>query len=77
MPKSLLLLSLLLVQFVSFAPPVQVPYTPSIPAAEAQWVDSVFTSLSVDEKIGQLFMPIVESRNDWKPRIAGYIQNIM
>ena len=56
MPKSLLLLSLLLVQFVSFAPPVQVPYTPTIPAAEAQWVDSVFTSLSVDEKIGQLFM---------------------
>src|SRR5690554_2598135 len=40
-----------------------------------QWVDSVYNSLSPDEKIGQLFMPIVESKSSWKTRIAGYINN--
>ncbi len=40
-----------------------------------QWVDSVYNSLSLDEKIGQLFMPIVESNSSWKTRIAGYINN--
>jgi len=39
------------------------------------WVDSVYNSLSQDEKIGQLFMPIVESKSSWKTRIAGYINN--
>ena len=40
-----------------------------------QWVDSVYNSLSLDEKIGQFFMPIVESNSSWKTRIAGYINN--
>lgn len=39
------------------------------------WVDSVYNSLSVDERVGQLFMPIVESNSSWKSRIAGYINN--
>lgn len=39
------------------------------------WVDSVYNSLSIDEKIGQLFMPIVESNSSWKSRIASYIEN--
>lgn len=38
-----------------------------------RWVDSVYNGLTLDEKIGQLFMPIVESGNNWKTRIAGYI----
>lgn len=40
-----------------------------------QWVDSVYNSLSPDEKIGQLFMPIVESKSSWKTKIEGYINN--
>ena len=40
-----------------------------------RWVDSVYSTMSLDEKVGQLFMPIVESRNDWKSKISGYIQN--
>lgn len=39
------------------------------------WVDSVYNSLSLDEKIGQLFMPVVESKSSWKTKIAGYINN--
>ena len=38
-----------------------------------QWVDSVFNELTLDEKIGQLFMPIVDSSSDWRTRIASYI----
>ncbi len=38
-----------------------------------QWVDSVYNSLSLDEKVGQLFMPVVASNSSWKTRIASYI----
>ncbi|MDO5523031.1 MAG: glycoside hydrolase family 3 N-terminal domain-containing protein [Bacteroidia bacterium] len=44
-------------------------------AALNQWVDSVYNGLSLDEQIGQLFMPIVESNSSWRTRIAGYINN--
>lgn len=44
-------------------------------ASMNRWVDSVYLSMSVDEKVGQLFMPIVESSNSWKNRISGYINN--
>src|SRR5690554_1003561 len=40
-----------------------------------QWVDSVYKTMSTDEKIGQLFMPIVEPSSSWKSRISGYINN--
>ncbi len=40
-----------------------------------QWVDSVYNSLTLDEKVGQLFMPIVESNSSWRTRIAGYVNN--
>lgn len=40
----------------------------SVPKAEiprqSQWVDSVYQTLSLDEKIGQLFMPMVFSKRD-------------
>lgn len=39
------------------------------------WVDSVYYTMSVDDKVGQLFMPIVEPNSSWKSRIAGYIEN--
>lgn len=39
------------------------------------WVDSVFAGMTQEEKIGQLFMPIVEPNSSWKTRISGYIRN--
>ncbi len=43
--------------------------------AMTQWVDSVYTKMTLDEKVGQLFMPIVEPNSSWKGRISGYIRN--
>ena len=40
-----------------------------------RWVDSVYNTMSIDDKIGQLFIPIVEPNSSWRTRIAGYIQN--
>ncbi|RNC64052.1 glycoside hydrolase family 3 N-terminal domain-containing protein [Proteiniphilum sp. X52] len=40
-----------------------------------RWVDSVYTKMTLDEKVGQLFMPIVEPNSGWKDRISGYIRN--
>lgn len=40
-----------------------------------KWVDSVYSSLTLDQKIGQLFMPISETSSGWKNRLAGYIEN--
>ncbi|WP_245541969.1 glycoside hydrolase family 3 N-terminal domain-containing protein [Proteiniphilum acetatigenes] len=40
-----------------------------------RWVDSVYTKMTLDEKVGQLFMPIVEPNSSWKTRISGYIRN--
>ncbi|MDR1682688.1 MAG: serine hydrolase [Candidatus Symbiothrix sp.] len=39
-----------------------------------QWVDSVFTSLTMDEKIGQLFMLIVDPSPSWNPRVLKNIK---
>jgi beta-glucosidase-like glycosyl hydrolase/CubicO group peptidase (beta-lactamase class C family) len=39
------------------------------------WVDSVFSRMTLDDKVGQLFMPIVESTPAWRNRVAGYIRN--
>lgn len=43
--------------------------------AMTHWVDSVFESLTEDQKVGQLFMPIVESTPAWRTRVSGYIRN--
>lgn len=40
-----------------------------------QWVDSVYNTMSIDDKVGQLFIPIVEPNSSWKTRIAGYVQS--
>ena len=40
-----------------------------------QWVDSVYNTMSIDDKVGQLFIPIVEPNSSWKTRIASYVQN--
>lgn len=39
------------------------------------WVDSVYQTLTTDEKVGQLFMAVVEPNSGWKNRIAGTIRN--
>lgn len=40
----------------------------------SRWVDSVYARMTLDEKVGQLFMPIVEPNSEWKSTIAGYIR---
>ena len=40
------------------------PLLSKIPQLQQKWVDSVFNTLSVDQKIGQLFTPMVFSRKD-------------
>lgn len=40
-----------------------------------RWVDSVYNKMNLDQKVGQFFMPIVESKNTWKSKIADYINN--
>lgn len=39
-----------------------------------RWVDSVYATLSIDQKVGQLFMPIVEPKDSWKNRIATHVK---
>jgi len=38
-----------------------------------RWVDSVMQTLSPDEKIGQLFMPIVKPSHDWQTKTLKWI----
>jgi beta-glucosidase-like glycosyl hydrolase/CubicO group peptidase (beta-lactamase class C family) len=68
--------------YISVVSPILVPaqvttglYEQADKQAMAQWVDSVYTKMTLDEKVGQLFMPIVEPNSGWKTRISGYIRN--
>jgi len=36
------------------------------PISQKKWVDSLFQSMSLDQKIGQLFTPMVFSKKDQK-----------
>ncbi len=40
-----------------------------------EWVEQTYAGMTLDEKIGQLFMPIVESTSAWRTRTAGYIND--
>ncbi len=42
-------------------------------AQMSKWVDSVFNTLTLDEKIGQLFMPVAQPDETWKTRVSQYI----
>ncbi|MEN6323469.1 MAG: glycoside hydrolase family 3 N-terminal domain-containing protein [Proteiniphilum sp.] len=44
--------------------------------AMSRWVDSVYNTLSQEEKVGQLFMPIVDPSNSGKPKISEYIRDL-
>ncbi|HQI43636.1 MAG TPA: glycoside hydrolase family 3 N-terminal domain-containing protein, partial [Dysgonamonadaceae bacterium] len=39
------------------------------------WVDSVYRTMTVEEKVGQLFMPIVELNEQSKAQVSAYIEN--
>lgn len=40
------------------------------------WVDSVYETMSIDEKVGQLFMPIIYSDNRSKKQIETYVTEL-
>lgn len=40
-----------------------------------RWVDSVYSQMTLDEKVGQVFMPLAEPKSEWRTRISGYIRN--
>ncbi|MDD4696535.1 MAG: glycoside hydrolase family 3 N-terminal domain-containing protein [Fermentimonas sp.] len=75
MKRTILLFIISLCTLITSAQVTTNLYKQSDQQTVERWVDSVYSTMSLQEKVGQLFMPIVESRNDWKPRIAGYIQN--
>ncbi len=37
------------------------------------WVDSVYSQMTLDERVGQLFIPVVEPKEKWKIKISEYI----
>jgi len=43
--------------------------------AQLKWVDSLYNSMSLDEKLGQLFMPFIPSDNTVKNR--AYIKELL
>lgn len=72
----------LLFLFISILCPVLISgqvvtglYEQTDQSAMTHWVDSVYRKMTLDEKVGQLFMPIVEPNSGWKSRIAGYIEH--
>ncbi len=74
MRKTMLLLSILGVSLLTAT--AQVPATLYEQADQQKmnrWVDSVFATLTPDEKVGQLFMPIVGTSSGWEKKIAEYI----
>ena len=75
MNKKLLLFSLLLFSSSLFSQVPTTLYEQADHERMTQWVDSVFSQMTLDDKVGQLFMPIIESTPGWRNRVAGYIRN--
>ena len=73
MRKNILLLISLFGSFVLFAQTETNLHKHANKAEMNRWVDSVYNAMTPDERVGQLFMPIVESNSSWKQRIANYI----
>ncbi|MEP7266814.1 MAG: glycoside hydrolase family 3 N-terminal domain-containing protein, partial [Saprospiraceae bacterium] len=74
MVKSLLLFILLFIQFSSVGKGPVIELFP-IPLAQQEWVDSIFNTLSMDEKIGQLLM--IRAHSDKGPdHIADVVRQI-
>lgn len=71
------LISLLIVSNVSFAQQTPNPLLTKDIAKQQKWVDSIYNKMSLDEKIGQLFMVQVFSQKKKldKSKIVSLIQN--
>lgn len=71
-----LLISILFI-FTLSAPAQVVPhlYRQADQGEMNRWVDSVYNTLTQEEKVGQLFMPIAEPSHSWKPKISKYIRD--
>ena len=63
--------------FALSAPAQVIPhlYRQADQTAMNRWVDSVYSTLTQEQKVGQLFMPIAEPSSRWNSRVAGYIKN--
>ena len=59
MKKRIFLLSILLLSHLALFDSNPIPYSAADPIAQYQWVDSVYKSLTLNEKIGQLFFPML------------------
>lgn len=59
MKKRIFLLSILLLSHLALFGQQPDPLRAADPIAQYQWVDSVYKSLTLNEKIGQLFFPML------------------
>jgi beta-N-acetylhexosaminidase len=64
-----------LIIYTAYAQVVPQLYRQTDQVAMDRWVDSVYLTLSLEQKVGQLFMPIVSPTSSWRSRISGYINN--
>ncbi len=71
--KKFILLSLTFILFLSVN--AQQPHPLYKGKKQMQWVDSLYNTMNLDEKIGQLFMPFISSENTTKNKAK--IQNLL
>ena len=64
MKKTFFILYLFLGVTFIFGQPDPLEVAPAQIENQQQWVDSIYKKLSINEKIGQLFMPMVFSKRD-------------
>ena len=72
------ILSLFLLALCTLSTPAQVVptlYQQADQEEMCRWVDSVYATLTQEEKVGQLFMPIAAPSNSWRSRISEYVRN--
>lgn len=71
--KITLLLSIIFISSALSAQTIPTIYEKADKKKMNQWVDSVWQNMSLDEKVGQLFMPMAESSQSWRTRLTKYI----
>jgi beta-glucosidase-like glycosyl hydrolase/CubicO group peptidase (beta-lactamase class C family) len=75
MTRNLTLFAIFLIASTLSAQTIPTLYQQADKQSMNHWVDSIFSRMTLDDKVGQLFMPIVESTPAWRNRVAGYIRN--
>src|ERR1700740_3178045 len=63
---SIFLISIVLFASFSFQDPPKIKKDPDFLTSQNKWVDSVFNSLTPDQRLGQLFMVAAYSNKDLK-----------